>query len=92
MTRIDKDVVRLARGRDVERAQAVLAEHCAVRREAIVGKILKHLRNPDAGPLEAAQAVQSWLELSAVADLQRDLDKQIREGDLAGKRVEQAVS
>lgn len=87
---LDRDVARLARGQEVERAKAVLDEHCDKRRAAIIDKILKHIRDPEAGPLEAEQAIQSWLEMSALESMRRDLDKQIKDGGRASERVAKA--
>lgn len=90
MTDTDRDVARLARGQEVSRAKEVLDEYCDSRRSSIIGKILKHIRNPDSGPLEAEMAIQSWLELDAIESMRRDLDKQVKEGERAGNRIDQA--
>lgn len=80
----------MARGQEVSRARAVLDEHCDERRSKIIAKILKQIRDPDSGPLEAEQAIQSWLELSALESLRIDLERQVRDGEAAGKRVSAA--
>ena len=87
MSDIDKDVAAMARGKEVKYARAVLEEHCSKRQAALIGKILKQLRNPDSGPLSPEQAIQGWLELAAIASLQSDLEKQIMDGQRASGRV-----
>lgn len=75
---------RMARAREAELDLDRVAPVLDMRREQVIQQVFQKLRE---GPLDPQMAVQAWLSMYEITQLERSLRSEIRQGRKAGEKL-----